>query len=40
MRWLIAGSYISQNSMATLRDRGPQKEISPDTDKEVELIAA
>jgi putative transposase len=38
--WLVGRSYISQKSMATLSDRGSQKEISLDQDKEVELIAA
>src|SRR4051794_13507258 len=39
--WLVGRSYISQKSMATLSDRGQEKEISLDNnDKEVELIAA
>ncbi|MFL6018714.1 MAG: IS256 family transposase [Gaiellaceae bacterium] len=39
--WLVGRSYISQKSMATLSDRGSEKEISLDNnDKEVELIAA
>jgi hypothetical protein len=39
--WLVGRSYISQKSMATLSDPGPEKEISTDNnDKEVELIAA
>jgi hypothetical protein len=40
--WLVGRSYISQKSMATLSDRGPQKDISlnNNNDKEVELIAA
>src|SRR5919202_1178926 len=39
--WLVGRSYISQKSMATLSDPGPEKEISADNnDKEVELIAA
>jgi putative transposase len=39
--WLVGRSYISQKSMATLRDRGPEKETSlNNNDKEVELIAA
>jgi putative transposase len=38
--WLVGRSYISQKSMATLRDRGPEKDLSQDQDKEVELIAA
>jgi hypothetical protein len=39
--WLVGRSYISQKSMATLSDRGPEKDSSLDTnDKEVELIAA
>ena len=38
--WLVGRSYISQKSMATLRDRGTEKEISLDNNKEVELIAA
>jgi hypothetical protein len=38
--WLVGRSYISQKSMATLSDRGSEKEISLDQDKEVELIAA
>src|SRR3954471_13366525 len=39
--WLVGRSYISQKSMATLSDRGPQKDTSLDNnDKEVDLIAA
>jgi putative transposase len=38
--WLVGRAYISQKSMATLRDRGSEKEISLDNNKEVELIAA
>ena len=38
--WLVGRSYISQKSMATLRDRGTEKQISLDNNKEVELIAA
>src|SRR4249919_1169968 len=38
--WLVGRSYISQKSMATLSDSGPEKDISLDQDKEVELIAA
>jgi hypothetical protein len=39
--WLVGRAYISQKSMATLCDRGPEKEISPDhNDKEAALIAA
>jgi hypothetical protein len=38
--WLVGRSYISQKSMATLRDRGSEKDLSQDQDKEVELIAA
>ena len=36
--WLVGRSCISQKSMATLTETGPEKEISPDQDKEVELI--
>jgi hypothetical protein len=39
--WLVGRAYISQKSMATLGDRGSEKEISLDNNgKEVELIAA
>jgi transposase-like protein len=38
--WLVGRSYISQKSMATLRDVVSEKDLSPDQDKEVELIAA
>jgi putative transposase len=39
--WLVGRSYISQKSMATLRDRGSENELSLDNnDKEVDLIAA
>jgi transposase-like protein len=39
--WLVGRAYISQKSMSTLSDRGPEKNISLDNnDKEVELIAA
>jgi putative transposase len=39
--WLVGRSYISQKSMATLSDRGAEKQISLDNnDKEVDLIAA
>jgi len=38
--WLVGRSYISQNSMATLRDAVSEKDLSLDQDKEVELIAA
>jgi putative transposase len=39
--WLVGRSYISQKSMATLSERGPEKELSLDNDdKEVDLIAA
>ena len=38
--WLVGRRYISQKSMATLERRGPEKDISLDQDKEVELIAA
>jgi putative transposase len=38
--WLVGRSYISQKSMATLRDVVSEKHLSPDQDKEVELIAA
>ena len=37
--WLVGRSYISQKSMATLRDRVSEKDLSLDQDKEVELIA-
>jgi putative transposase len=38
--WLVGRSYISQKSMATLRDAVSEKDLSPDQDKEVVLIAA
>ena len=38
--WLVGRSYISQKSMATLRDAVSEKDLSLDQDKEVELIAA
>ena len=38
--WLVGRSYISQKSMGTLWDRGPEEDIHLDHDKEVELIAA
>ena len=39
--WLVGRSYISQKSMATLRDDVVEKDLSLDNnDKEVELIAA
>ena len=39
--WLVGRAYISQHSMATLRDPVSEKENSlNDNDKEVELIAA
>jgi len=39
--WLVCRSYISQKSMVTLSDSGPEKDISPDNnDEEVDLIAA
>jgi len=38
--WLVGRSYISRKSMATLRDAVSEKDVSPDQDKEVELIAA
>ena len=39
--WLVGRSYISQKSMATLSDRGVEKDLSLDNnDKEVDLIAA
>jgi putative transposase len=38
--WLVGRSYISQKSIATLRDVGSEKDLSLDQDKEVELIAA
>jgi transposase-like protein len=38
--WLVGRAYISQKSMATLSDNEVEKQISPDNDKEVELIAA
>jgi putative transposase len=38
--WLVGRSYISQKSMATLSDPVSEKDLSPDQDKEVELIAA
>ena len=38
--WLVGRSYISQKSMATLWERGPEKDLSLDQDQEVELIAA
>jgi hypothetical protein len=37
--WRVGRAYISQKSMATLSDRGPEKDISlQNKDKEVELI--
>ena len=38
--WLVGRSYISQKSMATLRDAVSTKDLSLDPDKEVDLIAA
>src|SRR6186997_3158359 len=38
--WLVGRSYISQKSMATLSDQVREKDLSPDQNKEVELIAA
>ena len=39
--WLVGRSYISQKSMSTLWDHGPQEALSlQDQDKEAELIAA
>jgi transposase-like protein len=38
--WLVGRSYISQKSMATLSNPVSEKDLSPDQDKEVELIAA
>ena len=38
--WLVGRSYISQKSMATLSDPGPQNDLSQDQDKEAQLIAA
>ncbi len=38
--WLVGRSYISQKSMATLSDPVSEKDLSPNHDKEVELIAA
>src|SRR4051812_19635388 len=38
--WLVGRSYISQNSMGTLFQRGPETDIPIDQGKEVELIAA
>jgi hypothetical protein len=38
--WLVGRSYISQKSMATLRDVVSEKDLSLDQDKEVELIGA
>jgi len=38
--WLVGRSYISQKSMATLRDVVSEKDLSLDQDKEVDLIAA
>jgi hypothetical protein len=38
--WLVGRSYISQKSMATLSDREAEKDLSPNQDKEVKLIAA
>ena len=38
--WLVGRSYINQKSMATLSDRVSEKDLSPNQDKEVELIAA
>jgi hypothetical protein len=35
----VGRSYTSQKSMAILSETGPQKDISLDQDKEVELIA-
>ena len=38
--WLVGRSYISQKSMATLWDRGPEEDTSLNQKEEVELIAA
>jgi putative transposase len=38
--WLVGRSYISQKSMSTLFERGPETAIHLDNEKEVELIAA
>jgi transposase-like protein len=38
--WLVGRSYISQKSMATLRNVVSEKDLSVEQDKEVELIAA
>jgi transposase-like protein len=38
--WLVGRSYISQKSMATLRDPVAEKDLPLNNDKEVELIAA
>ena len=38
--WLVGRAYISQKSMSTLFDRGPETDIPIDQEKEVELIAA
>jgi transposase-like protein len=40
--WLVGRSYISQKSMATLRERGPEKTVPFNTEEEevTELIAA
>ena len=40
--WLVGRSYISQKSMATLWERGPEKTLPPKTEEEeaTELIAA
>ena len=39
--WLVGRSYISQKSMATLSDSGPEKDTNLNEEgKEAELIAA
>jgi len=38
--WLVGRSYISQKSMATPSDPVSEKDLSPNQDKEAELIAA
>ena len=38
--WLVGRSYISQKSMSTLWQRGPETDIPLDQEKEVKLIAA
>jgi putative transposase len=38
--WLVGRSYVSQKSMSTLFDRGPEEKPPINEEKEVELLAA